>query len=172
MQLCRQFLYSLFECRFTAPGTQCAFGSASRKLSSCSLGCRQLKIMGILAKVFTPNVDFSRSHTPRHSALKDVLSSYPQVRALPRLLKTERRDTAEMEILPLATPATFNLFYHYVRSRGTRLKYYSEKENRVKVSTSALEMEIFEGISTENAYIFSHILNFLFKLFIIFSCGW
>jgi len=25
MQLCRQFLYSLFECRFTAPGTQCAF---------------------------------------------------------------------------------------------------------------------------------------------------
>lgn len=91
MQLCRQFLYSLFECRFTAPGTQCAFGSASRKLSPCSLGCRQLKIMGILAKVFTPNVDFSRSHTPRHSTLKDVLSPYPQVRST-ATVKTERGD--------------------------------------------------------------------------------
>lgn len=154
MQLCRQFLYSLFECRFTAPGTQCAFGSAPRKLSPCSLGCRQLKIMGILAKVFTPNVDFSRSHTPRHSTLKDVLSPYPQVRST-ATVKTERRNTKcrfhhwrQLLQLPICFIA---------RSARSRywLKYYNERKNCVRiVSTSVLETEIFRDINIPRMHVF------------------
>jgi len=131
MQLCRQFLYSLFECRFTAPGTQCAFGSASRKLSPCSLGCRQLKIMGILAKVFTPNVDFSWSHTPRHSALKDVLSPYPQVCST-ATVKTKRARHCQNRDSTIGDSRNFQFVLSLCPL--SRLKYYSEKENRQSVN--------------------------------------
>lgn len=74
------FLYSPSVCRFTAVGTMCFWLCFAETFPVFSLGCRRLRIMGILAKVFTPNVDFSRSHG-RAFMLKDVLSPYPQVRS-------------------------------------------------------------------------------------------
>lgn len=156
MQLCRQFLYSLFECRFTVPGAQCAFGSASRKLSPCSLGCRRLKIMGILAKVFTPNVDFSRLHTPRHSTLKDVLSSYPQVRST-AIVKTETppkwrfRHWRQLPQLPICFIARSAFMVKILQCGGKSCQN----------ANGRLETEIFGGIKHgKRVYFFSGIKFF------------
>lgn len=93
----RRFPHSLFQRRFTTPGTQCAAGFASRKLSPCSLGCRRTRIMGILAKVFTTNVDFSRSHCRAFNAKRRFIVVSVQVA---RLSPSPRAEAPKWEFPP------------------------------------------------------------------------
>jgi len=97
--------------------------------------------MGILAKVFTPNVDFSWSHTPRHSTLKDVLSPYPQVRSTATVKTEKHRRNGDSAI------GNNSRNFQFVLSLSaplSQLKYYNEKENRVKMRI--IRVGKFEGV--------------------------